>query len=66
MTTYAVEVGGKLKLGPVLVAANGWYGQNAGGVYGHMFQMQLPDKPDVTGFGVWGQVALSLSRQFSV
>jgi hypothetical protein len=66
MTTYAIEVGGKLKLGPVLLAANGWYGQNTGGVYGLMFQMQTPDKPDVRGFGVWGQVALSLSREFSI
>jgi hypothetical protein len=66
MTSYAIEAGGKLKLGPVLVAANGWYGQNAGGVYGHMFQMQTPDKPDVTGFGVWGQVAFSFSREFSI
>jgi hypothetical protein len=66
LTTYAIEVGGKLKLGPVLLAANGWYGQNTGGVYGHMFQMQLPDKADVTGFGVWGQVGFSLSREFSV
>jgi hypothetical protein len=66
MTTYAIEVGGKLKLGPVLIAANGWYGQNAGGVYGHMFQMQFPDKPDVTGFGAWGQAGFSLSRAFSL
>jgi hypothetical protein len=66
MTSYAIEAGGKLRLGPVLVAANGWFGQNAGGVYGHMFQMQLPDKPDVTGFGVWGQVGFSLTKEFSL
>jgi hypothetical protein len=66
LTTYAIEAGGKLKLGPVLIAANGWYGQNAGGIYGHMFQMQLPDRPDVTGFGVWGQLGVSLSSKFSL
>ena len=66
MTTYAIEAGGKLKLGPVLIAANGWYGQNAGGVYGHLFQMQLPDKPDVTGFGVWGQLGVCLTPEFSL
>jgi hypothetical protein len=66
MTTYAIEVGAKLKFGPLLVAANGWYGQNTGGVYGHMFQMQLPDKPDVTGFGAWAQVGFSLSHEFSL
>lgn len=65
MTTYIVEGGGKLKLGPVQIAANGWYGQNAGGVFGHIFQIQTPDKPDVHGFGVWGQVGLSFSRNFS-
>lgn len=66
MTTYIIEGGGKIKLGPVQIAANGWYGQNAGGVFGHIFQMQGPDKPDVTGFGVWGQAGLSLSQNFSL
>jgi hypothetical protein len=66
MTTYVVEAGGKVKLGPVLIATNGWYGQNAGGVFGHIFQMQAPGLPDVHGFGIWGQVGLSLSKNFSL
>lgn len=66
MTTYIVEGGGKLLLGPLHLAVNGWYGQNAGGVFGHIFQMQTPDKPDVTGFGSWGQIGLSLWSHFSV
>lgn len=66
MTTYIVEGGGKVKLGPLLVAVNGWYGQNAGGVFGHIFQVQGPDKPDVTGFGVWSQAGFSLSQKFSI
>ena len=66
MTTFLVEGGGKVKLGPILVAANGWVGQNAGQVFGHIFQMQTPDKGDVRGFGVWGQIGLSLSKNFSL
>lgn len=66
MTTYAIEAGGKVKVGPLLVAGNGWYGQNAGSVFGHLFQMQTPDKPDVRGFGIWGQAGFSLSSFFSV
>lgn len=66
MDTYAVEAGGKLKLGPVLIAANGWYGQNTGSVFGMMFQMQGPDKLDVTGFGVWSQAGVSLTKNFSL
>jgi hypothetical protein len=66
MQTMAAEVGGKVRLGPVLVAANGWYGKNAGSLYGHMFQMQSPDKPDVTGFGAWGQAGLSFTKKISL
>jgi hypothetical protein len=66
LTTYAIEAGGKLKLGPLLVAANGWYGQNTGGVFGNVFQIQMPDKPDVRGFGVWGQIGVSIAQGFSV
>jgi hypothetical protein len=66
MTTYAVEAGGKLRLGPVLVASNGWYGQNTGSLFGNAFQIQGPDKPDVSGFGAWGQAAFSFSERFSI
>lgn len=66
MTTYIVEGGAKIKLGPLLIATNGWVGQNAGQVFGHIFQMQAPDKPDVFGMGIWGQVGLSLSKKWSL
>jgi hypothetical protein len=66
MTTYIVEGGAKAKLGPVLIATNGWWGQNAGQVFGHIFQMQPANKPDVSGFGVWGQMGLSFSKNFSL
>ena len=66
MTTYVIEGGGKVKLGPLLIAANGWVGQNAGQLFGHIFQMQTPDKGDVRGFGAWSQVGLSLTDKFSV
>ncbi|HKU42548.1 MAG TPA: hypothetical protein VJR89_30530, partial [Polyangiales bacterium] len=56
MTTLVLEGGFKLKLGPVLIAGNAWTGTNGGNVYANLLQMQLPDKPDVSGFGVWGQL----------
>ena len=66
LTTYAIEAGGKLKLGPVLAAVNGWYGQNTGGLFGNIFQIQAPDRPDVRGFGVWGQIGVSIAHGFSL
>jgi hypothetical protein len=66
MTTLIAEAGFKLKLGPVLLASNGWYGKNSGSVYGNVIQMQTPDKPDVNGFGVWGQAGLSFSKLISL
>jgi len=66
MTTYAVQGGAKIQLGPLLIAANGWYGQNAGNVFGHIFQMQDPSGPDVSGFGAWGQIGLGLGTHFSL
>lgn len=66
LTTYAFEMGGKYKLGPVLAAVNGWYGQNTGGLFGNIFQIQAPDRPDVRGFGVWGQLGVSIVNGFSV
>lgn len=66
MTTYAVEAGGKYKLGPVQLAVNGWYGQNTGSLFGNIAQLQAPDKPDVQGFGVWGQLGIMLFDGFSL
>lgn len=66
MTTFVVEAGFKVLLGPVLVAANGWYGQNAGSVFGHIIQSQAPGLPDVTGFGAWGQAGLSFTKNLSL
>jgi hypothetical protein len=66
MDTAILEGGFKLKLGPVLVASNGWYGKNSGNVYGNLLQQQLPNMGDVSGFGAWGQVGLSFTRQISL
>jgi hypothetical protein len=65
MHTLVGQVGAKATLGPVLVAANGWYGKNTGGVYGHVIQMQTPNGPDVSGFGAWGQVGVSATKELS-
>ncbi|MET0390695.1 MAG: hypothetical protein ABW321_32280, partial [Polyangiales bacterium] len=37
MTTWVVQGGFKTQLGPLLIAANGWYGLNSGSVFGNMF-----------------------------
>lgn len=66
MTTMLGEAGFKVTLGPVLLAANAWYGKNAGGVFGHIFQMQVPGAGDISGFGAWGQLGLSLTKNLSV
>ena len=65
MTTYAVAGGAKVQLGPFLAAFNGWYGQNAGNVFGHIFQMQDLNRGDISGFGVWAQVGLGLTKNLS-
>jgi hypothetical protein len=66
MTTAVGEFGFKLRLGPVLVAANGYAGQNSGNVYGNILQLQLPNMPDVSGFGGWGQLGLSFTSNLSL
>lgn len=66
MDTAVVQGGFKTQLGPVLMAANGWYGKNAGNVFGHIFQMQNLNGSDVTGFGAWGQVALGITKNVSL
>jgi hypothetical protein len=66
MQTLVGELGFKVKLGPVSIAGNGWYGKNTGGVFGNMFQMQTPDRPDVSGFGAWGQLGFKITKQLSV
>jgi hypothetical protein len=66
MQSLIGQVGFKVQFGPVLVAGNGWYGKNAGGVYGHIIQMQLPNMPDVNGFGGWGQIGFGITKQLSV
>ena len=65
MQTVVGALGVKASLGPFVVAANGWYGKNAGGVYGHVIQMQVPSAPDVTGFGAWGQLGFSATKELS-
>jgi hypothetical protein len=65
MQTVVGALGAKATLGPFVLAANGWYGKNAGGVYGHVIQMQVPSAPDVSGFGAWGQLGFSASKELS-
>jgi hypothetical protein len=66
MATYVVQGGFKVQLGPVLVAANGWYGRNTGNVFGNIFQMQDLNRPDIDGFGGWGQLGLGVTKHFSL
>jgi hypothetical protein len=66
MTTYAIAGGAKVQLGPVLAAANAWYGQNAGNVFGHIFQMQDPGRSDITGFGAWAQLGFGITKNLSL
>lgn len=66
LQTLVIEGGFKLKLGPVQIAANGWWGQNAGGVYGNSIQIQTPDKPDVRGFGAWSQLSFSFTKNWTL
>lgn len=66
MTTLIGDLGFKVSLGPAIIAGNGWYGKNSGGVYGNLLQMQPPSAPDVTGFGAWGQLGLMLTKEISV
>jgi hypothetical protein len=66
--TMALQLGVKTQHGPFLAALNGWYGQNAGSLLGHVFQMQaLPSTAvDVRGFGAWGQLGLGVTTNVSV
>lgn len=66
MTTGVGEFGFKLHVGPVLLAANGYAGQNSGNVYGNILQMQLPSLPDVSGFGGWGQIGFDFGSGLSL
>jgi hypothetical protein len=66
VTTAVAEFGFKVHVGPVLVAGNGYTGQNSGNVYGNILQLQLPNMPDVHGLGGWGQLGVELGPQFSV
>jgi hypothetical protein len=66
MTTGVGEFGFKLHVGPLLIAANGYVGQNSGNVYGNILQLQLPNLPDVMGYGGWGQIGVELGAGFSL
>jgi hypothetical protein len=70
LQTYVGELGFKVKAGPVLVAGNGWYGMNSGGVFGNLLQMQLPtvaaEGHDVSGFGAWGQLGVNITKELAV
>jgi hypothetical protein len=64
--TWIGEAGFKLALGPVLLAANGWWGRNAGNVFGQIFQMQAPTAPELSGFGAWCQAGLSITQELTL
>jgi hypothetical protein len=66
LTTTIVSAGFKATLGPVLVAGHGWYGKNAGSLFGHIFATQHPQAGDINGFGAWGQVGFSLTPQLGL
>src|ERR1700761_4557702 len=66
MDTAVTQAGFKTQLGPLLLAANGWYGKNAGNVFGHIFQMQNLNGPDITGWGAWGQIGLGITNNLSI
>lgn len=66
LTTTIVSAGFKATLGPVLVAGHGWYGKNAGALFGHIFATQHPAAGDINGFGAWGQLGFSLTPQLSL
>jgi hypothetical protein len=70
LQTYVGELGFKVQIAPVIVAGNGWYGLNSGGLFGNELQMQLPTVAaaghDVSGFGAWGQIGISLTRELSL
>lgn len=66
LTTAIVSAGFKATLGPVLVAGHGWYGKNAGSLFGHIFAMQHPQAGDINGFGGWGQVGFSITPQLAL
>lgn len=66
LTTTIVSAGFKVSLGPLLVAGHGWYGKNAGSLFGHIFATQHPALGDINGFGGWGQVGFSLTPQLAI
>jgi hypothetical protein len=70
LQTYAGEFGIKVQLGPLMIAGNGWYGLNTGGLFGNVLQMQPPTVAaaghDVAGFGAWGQFGVSFTEQLTI
>jgi hypothetical protein len=66
LTTQIVSAGFKATLGPVLIAGHGWYGKNAGSLFGHIFAMQHPQAGDISGFGGWGQIGFSITPQLGL
>lgn len=66
LTTAVVAGGFKVSLGPVLLAGHGWYGKNAGSMFGHIFAMQHPQSGDISGFGGWAQIGYSLTPNLAV
>jgi hypothetical protein len=53
----------------LLVAANAWWGQNAGPLLGHIIQFSgtgIIPAEDITGFGAWGQLGFSLSKEIAL
>jgi hypothetical protein len=66
MTAFAVEAGGKLTAGPLLVQANGYFGQNIGHQFGNLVQFSTNPDNDIAGFGVWAQVGYEITPQIAV
>jgi hypothetical protein len=66
MTAFAIEAGFKLTSGPLLVQANGYFGQNIAHQFGNLVQFSSNPDNDISGFGVWGQVGYDVTPQISV
>jgi hypothetical protein len=68
LTTLVGEVGFKLHLGPILLAANGYYGKNSANVFGNLVQFQAPQlgAKDVNAFGAWAQIGFNITEKLSI
>jgi hypothetical protein len=65
-TTYALQAAAKVSVGPLVLAANGFLGQNTGGLIGSIAQFAPFTGEDVFELGGWAQVGVSLTKEWSL